>query len=246
MGSARPWPAAARARRARRAAGSNPSCSRGSPTRCGAPWWHCDVTDRGAVDAAVDAAAEALGGLDVVVANAGIAAQLPLVGGDPRIMERRIAVNVLGTYYTLRAAGAAHRPPRRVRGGRRVARRRGPRAAARRLQRVEGGGRGAGQHAATGAAAHRARVGVAYFAELDTDMTTRGFDTEAAGRCSPAAATITGVTPLEVGIDALERGIARRSRHDRGRRWVAAGAAGPHDRTAGRRRGRPVAGRRGR
>ncbi len=59
-----------------------------------------------------------------------------------------------------------------------------------------------------------ARVGVAYFAELDTDMTTRGFDT--AGR--PAAAggprggSITRVTPLEAGISALERGIARRKR----------------------------------
>ena len=65
----------------------------------------CDVTDRAQVEAAVAAAVDALGGLDVVVANAGIAAQLPLVGGDPEVMERTIAVNVLGTYYTLRAAG---------------------------------------------------------------------------------------------------------------------------------------------
>src|SRR5690554_4872526 len=39
-----------------------------------APWWTCDVSDRQQVEAAVDAAAEALGGLDVVVANAGVAA----------------------------------------------------------------------------------------------------------------------------------------------------------------------------
>src|SRR4051794_17966315 len=69
------------------------------------PWWECDVTDRHQVDATVDAAADALGGLDVVVANAGIAAQLPLVGGDPAIFERIVAVNLLGSYYTLRAAG---------------------------------------------------------------------------------------------------------------------------------------------
>src|SRR5688500_6097562 len=72
---------------------------------CDAPWWVCDVSDRAQVEAAVDGAADALGGLDVVVANAGIAGQLPLVGGDPTIMERTIAVNVLGAYYTLRAAG---------------------------------------------------------------------------------------------------------------------------------------------
>ena len=77
-----------------------------------APWWPCDVTDRVQVDAVVDAAAEALGGLDVVVANAGIAAQLPLVGGDPMIFERTLEVNVLGTYYTLRAAGAHINHPR--------------------------------------------------------------------------------------------------------------------------------------
>src|SRR4051812_7547317 len=47
------------------------------------PSWECDVADREQVDDVVDAAAAALGGLDVVVANAGIAAQLPLVGGDP-------------------------------------------------------------------------------------------------------------------------------------------------------------------
>src|SRR6266511_3487142 len=45
-----------------------------------APWQACDVTDRGQVDNAVDGMVGALGGLDVVVANAGVAAQLPLVG----------------------------------------------------------------------------------------------------------------------------------------------------------------------
>ncbi len=74
--------------------------------RCGNGWWgRCDVTDREAVESAVEGAVDALGGLDVVVANAGVAAQLPIVGGDPEVMERTIAVNVLGVYYTLRAAG---------------------------------------------------------------------------------------------------------------------------------------------
>src|SRR3712207_2104411 len=47
---------------------------------CGdAPWHVCDVTDREAVEAAVESSAQTLGGLDVVVANAGVAAQLPIV-----------------------------------------------------------------------------------------------------------------------------------------------------------------------
>jgi NAD(P)-dependent dehydrogenase (short-subunit alcohol dehydrogenase family) len=65
-----------------------------------------------------------------------------------------------------------------------------------------------------------ARVGVAYFAELDTDMTSRGFDTVAAKQLT-GGGTPTKVTPLEVGIDALERGIANRSRRIVAPRWVA-------------------------
>ena len=175
------------------------------------PWWSCDVADREDVDRTVDAAAAALGGLDVVVANAGIAAQLPLVGGDPAIFERTVAVNLLGSYYTLRAAGphlshprgyalaisslggAVHLPLM----GAYSASKAGVEALGNTLRqelRPSGG-----------------RVGVAYFAELDTDMTSRGFGTEAARRFL-GGRTVTTVTPLEVGIDALERGIARRSR----------------------------------
>ena len=41
----------------------------------------------------------------MAVANAGVAAQLPLIGGDPEVFERTIDVNLIGVYYTLRAAG---------------------------------------------------------------------------------------------------------------------------------------------
>ena len=56
-----------------------------------------------------------------------------------------------------------------------------------------------------------ARVGVAYFAELDTDMTQRGFGTKAAEKLKTAAGGFTRVAPLEVGVNAIERGITRRS-----------------------------------
>jgi NAD(P)-dependent dehydrogenase (short-subunit alcohol dehydrogenase family) len=62
----------------------------------GAPALACDVRDREQVEAAVAAAVEQLGGLDVVIANAGVAAQLPIIGGDPEVFERTIEVNLLG------------------------------------------------------------------------------------------------------------------------------------------------------
>ncbi len=64
----------------------------------------CDVSKFEEVTVAVDAAAEALGGLDVVVANAGIAAGGPLRSQDIRSWERVIEVNLLGVMYTDRAA----------------------------------------------------------------------------------------------------------------------------------------------
>src|SRR5215218_2032248 len=72
-------------------AGIEPDLLEQVAAACGAaPWQDCDVGDRAAVEAAVAAAVDALGGLDVVVANAGVAAQLPLVGGNPATMERTL------------------------------------------------------------------------------------------------------------------------------------------------------------
>jgi NAD(P)-dependent dehydrogenase (short-subunit alcohol dehydrogenase family) len=188
--------------------------------RCGdAPWMSCDITDRVAVDDAVPVLVDRLGGLDVVVANAGVAAQLPLLGGDPEVMDRTIAVNVLGTYNTIRAAGphishadgyallvaslaaAIHLPLLGAYSASKAAV-----EALGNTLRIELGPCGA-------------RVGVAYFSELDTDMTSRGFGTEAAAVLT-GGGSLTKVTPVEVGIDALERGIARRSRRVVAPAWV--------------------------
>ncbi len=140
---------------------------------CGdAPWLECDVRDRPQVEDAVELAVQRLGGLDVVVANAGTAAQLPILGGDPTVFERTIEVNLLGVYYTLRAAAphiahprgyalaisslaaAVHAPLL----GAYSASKAGVEALADAL-RIE-------------LASSGARVGVAYFAELDTEMTS--------------------------------------------------------------------------
>lgn len=188
--------------------------------RCGdAPWWACDVTDRARVDAVVAEAVAALGGLDVVMANAGIAAQIALVGGDPEVWDRTMAVNVGGVYNTVRAAGphVAHRDGYVL-----VV---SSLAAALHLPLL-------GAYSASKAAVEAlgdalraelrptgAKVGVAYFGELDTDMTSRGFGTEAA-RYLTRDGRLGTVAPLRAGIDAVERGIARRSRRVVAPRWV--------------------------
>jgi NAD(P)-dependent dehydrogenase (short-subunit alcohol dehydrogenase family) len=185
----------------------------------GAPWMQCDVSDRVKVDAAVAELVQRLGGLDVVMANAGVAAQLPLVGGDPSIFERTLAVNTLGVYYTLRAAGPHISHPR----GYALAV--SSLAAAIHPPLL-------GAYSASKAAVEAigntlreelrhtgARVGVAYFAELDTDMTHRGFGTEAAARLTRGG-RLSRVAPLKVGVDAIERGIERRARRVVAPRWV--------------------------
>ena len=206
--------------------------------RCGDAWWtECDVTEREAVEEAVEGAVGHLGGLDVVVANAGVAAQLPIIGGDPEVMERTLAVNVLGVYYTLRAAGphishpdgyalpiasvaaALHLPMM----GAYCASKAGVEALGNSL-RIE--------LKPTGA-----RVGVAYFAEIDTDMTSRGFGTEAAGVLTSNLRAFMRVAPLHVAIDALERGIERSARgawspHARPRRCCRCGWPSSHSSTA--------------
>jgi NAD(P)-dependent dehydrogenase (short-subunit alcohol dehydrogenase family) len=64
----------------------------------------CDVSDFEQVSAAIDGASDALGGLDVVVANAGIATAGPLRLQSVESWRRVIEVNLLGVMYTDRAA----------------------------------------------------------------------------------------------------------------------------------------------
>jgi 3-oxoacyl-[acyl-carrier protein] reductase len=62
----------------------------------------CDVTDPASVEAAVAAAVDRFGRLDVVVANAGVGAYGPFLEMDPDDVEAMIDVNLKGTLYTAR------------------------------------------------------------------------------------------------------------------------------------------------
>lgn len=63
-----------------------------------------DVRDLAAMQTATDAGIERFGGIDVVMANAGIATHGSLLAVDPQAFKTLIDVNVLGVFHTVRAA----------------------------------------------------------------------------------------------------------------------------------------------
>jgi NAD(P)-dependent dehydrogenase (short-subunit alcohol dehydrogenase family) len=67
-------------------------------------WVEADVTDQVALDAAVAKTVATLGGIDVVIANAGIANFGTVRTADPEAFARTIAVNLTGVYRTIAAA----------------------------------------------------------------------------------------------------------------------------------------------
>lgn len=72
----------------------------------GAESWsaHLDVRDEHEVERVVRAAAGALGGLDLAVANAGVLSMSPLVDLEPAEWRRVLDVNATGTFLVVQAA----------------------------------------------------------------------------------------------------------------------------------------------
>jgi NAD(P)-dependent dehydrogenase (short-subunit alcohol dehydrogenase family) len=182
-----------------------------------------DVTDLDALQLAVAATVERFGGIDVGIANAGIAYTGPLATAPIEQVERTLAVNFLGVWRTDRAlisqiaekqgyllnisslSAVAHAPMM------------GPYTAAK-----------SGVEALTDAlrmetAPSGAKVGCAYFGFIDTDLVRASFK-------QPSAEAMTGrmpgfmrnPAPLSRAIDAIESGIERRADRLWAPRWVGA------------------------
>lgn len=73
-----------------------------------------DIADPAAVAGMFDAAETAFGGVDILVNNAGIMTLAPLADSSDELFDRQIAVNLKGTFNTLRDAA------RRLRNGGRI------------------------------------------------------------------------------------------------------------------------------
>jgi len=74
--------------------------------------FEADVTDPAALEVAVASTVERLGGIDVVVANAGISGYGTVATMDPDVFARTIEVNLIGAYRTVRATLDEIRPRR--------------------------------------------------------------------------------------------------------------------------------------
>jgi hypothetical protein len=66
-------------------------------------WFECDVTDQAALERAAAGTVEALGGIDVVVANAGVASNGTVAVGPVEALVRTIEVNLTGVVRTVSA-----------------------------------------------------------------------------------------------------------------------------------------------
>lgn len=180
-----------------------------------------DVTDFEALERAVGATVERFGGIDVGIANAGIAYSGSLTSAPMEQVERTLAVNFLGVWRTDRALighitehegyllniaslAAIVRAPLM-----------GPYAAAK-----------AGVEALTDSlrietAPSGARVGCAYFGFIDTDLVRASFAQPSAQKLNNRSPSfIRNPAPLPKAIDAIERGIERRAARVWAPRWV--------------------------
>lgn len=173
----------------------------------------CDVTSNEDLEAAVSAALERFGAIDVVVANAGVNAVGTLETSDLQQWERVIEVNLLGVTRTVRAA-LPH-----------VIARRGyvlpvasvaavmPLALGANYTAAKHGVHGFAQALRLEVAGHGVDVGCAYFGAIDTDMVrTSAKDPAIAEMMSSLSGLIAQPIPATAAAEAIARGVAGRRR----------------------------------
>jgi NAD(P)-dependent dehydrogenase (short-subunit alcohol dehydrogenase family) len=180
-----------------------------------------DVTDPRSLNRAIESFAVRFGGIDVVVANAGIAHLETLTGGDPANFDQTLAVNLAGPWHTIRAAlahlrstrgyalvvasiAAAVHPPLH---GAYAASKAGVEALSDVL-RIE-------------LAADGVEVGVAYFPYIDTPMVRDAFSTPVGGDLwERVTFPLSHKVPVERAGQAMVNGIERRARRVYTPAWV--------------------------
>jgi NAD(P)-dependent dehydrogenase (short-subunit alcohol dehydrogenase family) len=186
-----------------------------------AAWFEADVTDTDALRQAIDDTVERFGGIDVLIANAGIAPIGTVATIDPDAFERTIEINLLGVWRTVRAAlphvverrgyilpiaslaAAVHMPLM----AHYAATKAGVEAFSNSLR---------GELAHTGT-----RVGVAYFSFIDTDMVKESLDESPAKLLREnTPGPIRSVATVESAGRAIVRAIERRARKAYAPRWV--------------------------
>jgi NAD(P)-dependent dehydrogenase (short-subunit alcohol dehydrogenase family) len=184
-----------------------------------------DVTDRGAMQRAVATAVERFGGLDVVVANAGIASRVATVRAmSSESFERVLDVNLMGVVRTVDAALPE------------IVRRQGHVVVISSIYAFTNG-TGAAPYAMSKAAVeqfgralrvelvpHGASASVAYFGFIDTEMVHRAIDQDplANRMLEQLPRPLHKRLPPTAAGEAIVRGIERRQpRIIRPRRWTA-------------------------
>lgn len=183
--------------------------------------WEADVTDWQAMEKAVEGVVEHFGGIDVVVANAGIAATGFARSIDPAAFERVIEVDLLGVWRTVRIC-LPH-----------IVERRGYVLAVSSLAaivHIPGNAAYSAAKAGVEAFANSLRaevrhlgvdVGVAHPTWIATDMVQGADQHPVFGALRTTAPGFMSKTyPLSVAVDLLDEGIARRSRAIHVPGWV--------------------------
>jgi NAD(P)-dependent dehydrogenase (short-subunit alcohol dehydrogenase family) len=188
-----------------------------------AAYFEADVTDLGALERAVSATVDRFGGIDVAIANAGIAYTGALASAPVEQVERTLAVNLLGVWRTDRAVIGE------------IAKRRGYLLNVSSLSAITHAAlmgpytaAKAGVEALTDAlrmemAPSGTGVGCAYFGFIDTDLVRASFAQPSAEILSAKMpGFMRNPAPLATAIDAIERGIENRSARLWAPRWVGA------------------------
>ncbi|WP_197319673.1 SDR family oxidoreductase [Saccharomonospora sp. NB11] len=185
--------------------------------------WQADVTDWKALQAAVNGVVAHFGGIDVVIANAGIATTGFVRSVDPEAFERVFEVDLLGVWRTFRVT-LPH-----------VIERKGYLLAISSLAAITHAP-GMANYAAAKAGveafcnslraevAHLGvKVGVAHPTWIKTDLVESADAHPVFGRLRGSMPGPLGKTyPLRVALDDLQRGIRRRARTIHVPRWVGA------------------------